>query len=1159
MKPSIDFKNIGRDNPDLAKITNLCSHEFNSRHGRDGTSVLPFLALFSEVVRFHSVSSRARKRELLREWPEKLHHISADTDLLLAGKNLFRVVHTFAPRLSHRHVYSLLSIVAGGNDFHESLQKFSDVMICSGRAEKLLDTAIKNWVQIERIKSRVEPVHFQEIRSLYFANIEIGREVQPREFIDLLPKHRLTEALYDAYEHTESLVGLREKEAPLIHALDVFEHLTECSQAMMEWSARTSQDPNLWNERIARIIAVRPSEVTNISQLIKRASILNDASPEMMEDCLAVLEDGWECESLRIAVDMFAEDRTKITSIPRGISNLPGYFENFSRLVGENKSFNSSMSPNEIRRELASLQEYIVAQAVHSEYLTAEQIGRLAVAVFERVHRHQMFGRSVVERFKDIVSLGAFNSGAAEGWTQYIDTFCTLLVSDEIQSYGIEPLKAQRLSAMLLRVAGPSEFMDGNVWKDVVSFCRGEWKVSDWDGTHARISAWMSCKTSAYKNAVREVLDFIARESEIDGVSGEQYRNSNFPLAEVERSSLVTALHTKGLKSFAEFLSYCRLLHLAGNPKNTELIAKSGVWRDLCSFVRGEWNLSDWKNGKARIESWFAAPVPKEKKYRKFFSSALEFIFSEHTDLRNFLSQTGVLKRVKNATPGNYRTALKVDSVGSAAKFLILLDELVNSAETLELRNAIVKYLNNGLRRDQEVSSQLSEYRLDSLPFALNDLRARQMLLEVGEVYQRGFELSRGFGAMTVEARRPLDGTDSLALQYAKSCFVSSGVLNAPDIESMPGPGILYSGLDLGRLLVKSEQYSDDPFAEYKIAWPWLAHQLDHLPLTKFLYARGLFAIIAPEESDYYLDNVHYSMVVYNDHFHNPVARSAYLVPTEILLSALKGRIVPLHKYQGAFDENYRSSAEAPLSLPELRAAAGERGLNVLSLGWVSNLGGLCNAYPAKSSPHHEWERKLSSHTVDGAGHVHKSHITGRYQIEMIPEMEVLLVPLRELHTSVYLAATRFFNLHDGFRLTRSIWHKGWDIHNEEGEIIDPDEFTTPDNSEEFSESLPNPMLRQAYAFHRDLLAGRRNPEEFPRLVLAHTLDYSSKPQSLFVLSTYDMTLETLNGEKVMFPPEGTGDGEGELAIWTKHVSPHLLTTSIDLRFYYPTEIRRED
>jgi hypothetical protein len=179
--------------------------------------------------------------------------------------------------------------------------------------------------------------------------------------------------------------------------------------------------------------------------------------------------------------------------------------------------------------------------------------------------------------------------------------------------------------------------------------------------------------------------------------------------------------------------------------------------------------------------------------------------------------------------------------------------------------------------------------------------------------------------------------------------------------------------------------------------------------------------------------------------------------------------------------------------------------------------------------------------------------------ISRIPEMEVLLVPLRELHTSVYLAATRFFNLHDGFRLTRSIWHKGWDIHNEEGEIIDPDEFTTPDNSEEFSESLPNPMLRQAYAFHRDLLAGRRNPEEFPRLVLAHTLDYSSKPQSLFVLSTYDMTLETLNGEKVMFPPEGTGDGEGELAIWTKHVSPHLLTTSIDLRFYYPTEIRRED
>jgi hypothetical protein len=71
--------------------------------------------------------------------------------------------------------------------------------------------------------------------------------------------------------------------------------------------------------------------------------------------------------------------------------------------------------------------------------------------------------------------------------------------------------------------------------------------------------------------------------------------------------------------------------------------------------------------------------------------------------------------------------------------------------------------------------------------------------------------------------------------------------------------------------------------------------------------------------------------------------------------------------------------------------------------------GGLSNARQPNSQPLHSWENELRRrHTEDRAGHIHKTHRSGRYDSLWTDNLSSLLEPFRNDHKSLYNIMSRF-------------------------------------------------------------------------------------------------------------------------------------------------------
>ena len=521
----------------------------------------------------------------------------------------------------------------------------------------------------------------------------------------------------------------------------------------------------------------------------------------------------------------------------------------------------------------------------------------------------------------------------------------------------------------------------------------------------------------------------------------------------------------------------------------------------------------------------------------------------------------------------NVTAAISDGTVKSNEELVKLLSEITAHAA-----------ISNLIRNDAEDSRGISEMAMrqvitnDTLPYPLQtkdgrvNPSARRTYNETLEVYTRAFDFHHGFSSLTIETKRPPTREHSLLARFGRDVAHSIKYLNAKDINLFPGRGFLISGLIPERLFVQDKEAiakDSDPYHKYKAVWQWGENEFDDLEKTHFIFTRGFIAISCPGNTNYELSDidgkkVHYSYIVFNDHFHNDGDKVAFLIPTEILKNKIQGTTIPYDSYTGPQNDK-KDINEVGLTLEDIVHEAKAIPANVLNLGWGSNIGGsLCNAYEPGSKPYYEWEDlpKFENQTRDIYGHVHKSHMGGSYADEMTRSLSKKLKPLREAHDYIYALTTKYQNLLDLFRLSLSLWHKGQTMGGklEAGEISDDDlfnraglefeeELITGDAVDFANNQASTRMLVEAYKWHQARASEKTKINDFPVLACAETLDYWNKPGTSLILDTYDMSLKA-EDKKLLLPEDSNGTGDEEATIWYSKVIPQIMSSSKDLRFY---------
>jgi len=445
-------------------------------------------------------------------------------------------------------------------------------------------------------------------------------------------------------------------------------------------------------------------------------------------------------------------------------------------------------------------------------------------------------------------------------------------------------------------------------------------------------------------------------------------------------------------------------------------------------------------------------------------------------------------------------------------------------------------------------------YRTDTGPYPLYTKDGsihpeyHRMMEQVKGIYRGCLDIHYGFGSSTFECRTPPGYHDWMLVRFGLDTGARVSPLRAPASEAYASPGCIISGINLDRIFAKSAAQPSDPYHTFKNNWRWLANEFEDLGDTRFLFSRGVKALIGPDLPKYYLDNCHYSFVVWNDHFLNPTLDVAALVPTSILTAALNEHYV--HVSVAAEHPALGEKSVLPshsLSAAALADACAVHGLHFLNLGWLSNLGGLQNAYPPLSSPYFEVERNLLGHHNDKAGHVHKSHISGRNVTKIDPQTEQLLIPLRALHGRVYALSSAYLNGYDLFRLAQAIWHKGLSSSEEIRGVSQP-AFTSNNNTSLGPYELR--MLHEAYHWNDLHSRGVTAPEDFPILCITPTLADSSKVASPLSLDTLDLSLKIDGHKPIQLDARTRGRGAYEATVWSKYVRPlYFQRYDLDLRF----------
>ncbi len=417
--------------------------------------------------------------------------------------------------------------------------------------------------------------------------------------------------------------------------------------------------------------------------------------------------------------------------------------------------------------------------------------------------------------------------------------------------------------------------------------------------------------------------------------------------------------------------------------------------------------------------------------------------------------------KLPEATLRNYLKAISQDGYIKNTKGSIqLLSEITAHALRLTiLRSTDPAEVNEAKKKFEQTT------KCDNVPYSLTDNNeepnpdAVRVTEQSKELQNRLIVVHHGFSSLLIEAKKPPTKEHSLLVRFCADVALKAKAINAKDNNSFPGKGVLISGIDLARVFAQDlTKENNDPFHVYKEAWPFYADDFDSLEKTHFMLTRGAIIVSSPGDESHIIDGVHYSLVIFNDHFHNKGVDVAVLVPTKVLQEKINGTTIPFDELSRGHEIEYEDINEKNLTLEGLIAASSEIGANVLNIGSGSCLaGGMCNADPLDSSPLYKDEarlRKNSAVWTDIWKHVHKGDmLNGNYLNHMTPEWEQLMIPFREKHDRTYNVSTSLLNRLDLFSLSYARWHKGFNSvkpndESENPEDVSPDTVTTIEEEE---------------------------------------------------------------------------------------------------------------
>ncbi|MBN8551244.1 MAG: hypothetical protein J0M12_18170, partial [Deltaproteobacteria bacterium] len=568
---------------------------------------------------------------------------------------------------------------------------------------------------------------------------------------------------------------------------------------------------------------------------------------------------------------------------------------------------------------------------------------------------------------------------------------------------------------------------------------------------------------------------------------------------------------------------------------------------------------------------------------RKFEGEALATFTKNYLDIADLaVRQLGSEKAVEDPIKQLHRCMRDLFALECDAGVLSQITQLVRTAPEYTVQDAMANlfdavthlaYFQKMRGPDaavENVAARMlaSDYNQDTLPFVTvgkMDPRALTMHEEVQRFTWRLVQPAKGFSAWTAEARK-IPGEDHCALvEFGLDLAHEVGYLNSSGIEKFPGNGFYLNGLKIEAALV-ADRTHHDPYHLYRDAW-WFAQHLEDWADTRYLMTRGFIAISGPNDARFKLPapkigrsnevvEEHYTTIIFNDHFHNPACHVACAVPTRIFDRILKGTYVPAADYDG-FDPKRPDITKLELTYEDLKRVCQEAGANLIDLGWPSNIAGLCNAYPPKSAPFHQWESSASTRIVDRAGHLHKTTVLGGYSADMSPAHDRALQPLRDLHTRVLNFGNACLDCLDGLIMLEALHQKGQTLARPDsiGQLLDlPELGTESDQStrektlelrsnspEAEAAALLGPYsarrLSEIYRWHR---ASAQPGVPLSRIPIFRIGDAMRLWPGGFKLEIDPATLIlTTPHFKVQLPLDGDGSGEEELALWQEYVMPY--------------------
>ncbi len=257
--------------------------------------------------------------------------------------------------------------------------------------------------------------------------------------------------------------------------------------------------------------------------------------------------------------------------------------------------------------------------------------------------------------------------------------------------------------------------------------------------------------------------------------------------------------------------------------------------------------------------------------------------------------------------------------------------ELINEIQNIARHTLMLILLANP---NQGRINQISE--LLRLPFDPSDLDHNDQKL-IGKV----LDIHHGFGAATYDARKSSDAP--LMLKFAAQNSKNLKLLRCNDRHAFPGKGgMQFEGLDL-KDYFDFENLSRSQKSQILESFHWAnTEDFEALKNTKFTFSRGMIIVSNPgyafklnEESRG--ENISYSYVLFNDHYHNKSKRRALLVPTKILERKLRKTSLNFSDDFKGFPAEIKDLSTVNFTRQSLEKAANAVGGEIIDLASINN------------------------------------------------------------------------------------------------------------------------------------------------------------------------------------------------------------------------------